>query len=683
MASGGRITLDIPSADTVQDLGRAVCHIKRNWSDDWQLAPALRPQQAAMHAASMGAASAVFRRGYGRGKLPAETAVTTRKPVDLRRWWVRIQVLPGGATDARLQTIWIGRIRKPLRAPRGEDSSGNRRGDQQWIAQGPEALLQRVMVTSSRWYGSAGAADEVRWCPSWNRRGPGFRVQGNRSASLGTDGVYLFANDTSTAGTWTYRQILEYLVQYHFPSAINWYLGGQLQHLDDLTTPIAMPPRIDLWSLLRQLIRPEYGIDFVLQPVDDGWSLFVFALLPETVSFAYNGTTYSCPTNDSQFDLQIASRPDITTTIERSDDALYDTIRLMGARSKVQLSALCDGSAGDKLWTAALESSYENVDSLSTDDLCAIEQDELRTHPQFDSVFRMFGVAAGKTLKDLAAEPHFGSDGSLTDWEGASQRGVRATLPHLLTRDGYSYVTGAAVDNNPTGVEGDYQKCVGICYDDIAGKYVRVDRLQDIDPTLPNAPASALQTEWGLMFNAKPNHLLAKDQMGLSGSIRSQYNPSRFLNYTKMYLLFAVEANHRPMLEASLGSQYQYGDGAVLDIIHEDIQWHGIAPESVIAIDDDGTLVQAPATFGITLRNDLDELARRMPGAIARYLRSRRRVTIKRRGLFVYGSMIGFILNTVVSDGDDEDNIGSPITSVSWTFGRDRTTTIATGHAQR
>jgi hypothetical protein len=196
--------------------------------------------------------------------------------------------------------------------------------------------------------------------------------------------------------------------------------------------------------------------------------------------------------------------------------------------------------------------------------------------------------------------------------------------------------------------------------------------------TLQNMGVRVLDTEWGVMIEATPNHMLAKSHW--SGAADSEFDPGTDgIDYEDLLVTICWEGDYRLGLSYDVPSSYAAGDGSELVIEVPGAEYWHLAPRTVLGADGAGALRYSPAT-SVCLRNDLARLQAIMAGAISRYAQDRLLARVTYRRLEAWGEQLGAILG-LIDEGGDMSYVGAPITSVGWNFDA-RTTSIRTGYAQ-
>lgn len=655
--------------------------IKQSWSDDWQYTSELEAITAERHTASVGLSRAHFRRRYGSTMIPGETSFTQRIPLNLRNYWIRISLFGNQGTDV----IWQGRIMKEVRAIMG--SGGNQRtGNQEWIAYGGETILAGLDFYESYWYGTGGAADRLGWLPSFNRKSARGEVLGNRSIITGSDGTHLFGDPIiDSLSKWTHRQIIDYLIQHYINQSggPTWTLGGELDYLDTLLTFVPMPQTTNILALLRTLIPTRYALDFEIEPSANGFLIWVFS----TVANDYSIGSHTLPRNPNITRIDASTAIDLTCTLEVSNSEAYDKIRLIGERIKVQGTLTFAASQLVKGWTAQQETDYETVPDNAN--LSAELQDRIRADDRFRDVFCTYRAKDAFDWASLGI-PNLNLDTSFINLLPQTQSSLRQTLRHLLTREGWDYTTATPVDNNPANSDADLTPPFVLVKDEFTGHLIHVDRMSAVAGAgLPSASIAVLENDWGVRLRIEPNHTFARNQMTLSGNVKSQYDPSAAVDYTTARVTIAVESDHRIDFGADVPDNLAGGDDKTKVIYIPGVEFWYLCPNTVMGVTDGkpGDPVQLPIGTelyshqdGITLRDDSDELARQMPGAIARYIADRVKATVEIRNLQPWANLLGTILEAV-EDAGDQQGVNAPITSIRWNFDTSRSTTISTGQA--
>jgi hypothetical protein len=330
-----------------------VVQIKPTWVSYWMSTGQLIATDLSTASAGQDLSRLVFHRRYGYVRDTYQPAFTSRFPLDLTDWWVRVQVPVAGAPD--MQTVWLGRIS-------GDDttmyaSSAVPAGVQQWVAYGPGQILRKRAVGKS-YHDRDGVAQDIGWVPPLND--PTGSELGNRSDNQ-IDGSFLYGGEM----VWNYYQYVKYLiVRFLDESATGgpeWTLAGQAQALYFLQDPIRWGTTQTVYQMLRRLIPLNRGLDYTIRTIgsrtpsqgpnipEAGFEIFVYATQKDSVTFA----GFTLPANPLIIPLDAGTATDLSPppNVVTSYDRKYKRIRALGKRIVVCCS-LWAAKAPDKAQVA-------------------------------------------------------------------------------------------------------------------------------------------------------------------------------------------------------------------------------------------------------------------------------------------------------------------------------------------
>ena len=652
-------------------------YVRENWTDAWIPLPEARLISASLASAAHGDAKLSFLTEYGATSEQWETTYAVRGARDLRGWWVRVDLVgPQGAV-----TEWVGKVFGETRVIEG--ASVTRSGRQTWSAEGALTLLDRVEIFRSWLMGSSDEPIELDWMPSVNRFDEQGTVIGNRSEVVDEDEVYLYG----TQGIWTHRQYVDYVLKKYAeePDGPTWTLTGQTEILDALETVIELEPVERLGDLLRKLISPRYGVDFVVRNVEGeetaGFELEVFALLGEEISFA--GQTLPRNPRTTRYQPGVY-KWQTKTEVERSDLERYHTLRIVGKRTVICCSLLgedCELAGAGPItatWEPALQTEYEAAGGPGAG-YTPEEHDKIRTAPRFEGVFLEWATPQpwenrdGIEIRCVGGSKPTGE----VDLSAASppyQNVFAATLPWTPLRKAMDYSVEPATESVPAGRHSEFLAPM-VFVSNLPGTltdpmYARSDSV--------GIGVAPLETDFGLKLHCAPNHLVAKDVASLT-------QPSAVAPFFRpgwMAITFAFECDQRPIARVHDDSDEEdYPMRGIKTIYLEEFEHWILAPNTVVGIDSNCQL-QRSGSLARVLRDDHEMVAAVMAGAISRYQKPRARARITAEGLIPWGGFLGSILSAIEEAGDTQE-IQAPFTSIAWSAddGGTQTTVIETGFA--
>jgi len=683
----------------------AVLELKENWEDGWEFYPEAELVSGESHTGSLGGARVQFTIQYGPQVRLAgvHTDYVDVEPYDLRRWWVRVSLLVASDTP---QTIFVGRIESQLREIGGvevENDSGARKstGRQTWVALGPLRILEKIDVSTTHGVGYASALVEIGWLMGFNRPGViAETLRGNRSA-IKYEGSYVFG-DTAL---WSHRDMIEYTLRRKVqtedangePNGPIWTLGGDTQLVEELKMRVPLARAVKAGQLLRRLIPTEFGLDFVIKPVEEesggerqtlGFEVEVFAMVGGHVPIGYD--QYSYRPNRNIVKLDVSSSPHLTCTVEETVGQLYDALRVEGDRIIVCLSG---GDEAENwmggIWAEALETVYKGGTGTPADE--PEKHDAARADDRFRNVYAAFAIALAQwNAQGGQANPKIELDGTITISSATPwQTYERKTLKELPLLEGVRYHTDPPTYEYASETWPGWRPPLAVVYEADLGRYVPVDVLNMADEKFPGISVEGLGNDWGVRLRCSPNHVLARNHW--SGAAPSGTDPETAgVDYAKLAATFAIRSDHRLALGVTLPSQLRSGSGLTKVISKPEATFAWLAAHTIVGVNEsDGSLLYSPdgsSGGGVIVRDDRQLVARALAGGIARFFRERVRATITQRFLAGWQALLGAMLSSIeILESQDgqiirRHSINAPITSVYWDF-VNRTTRIGTGQA--
>lgn len=647
------VTLVGAAGSEVGRVSPALVEIKPTWGASWGLATDLVLQSASLNAGSREPGQATILKRYGAVKTPFDGGVGTYAPDDLARWWVRV-VIDG-------VVVWVGRVLGETRTIYG--SAPTPGGRQLFTAYDGVKLLDQIAVDTMLWL-EDGVERRLGWRLPFNRRDVTLQTVGNRSSST-SGGSFVFGGEE----LWTFRQAAEYLLFRFADDSANggpaWGLSGQLDAIDELVDAVDVGPGDTVLTVLRRLLRPEWGLDFAVVPIDDGFVVNVFTLADFDTTFA--GVTI--PANPASVDLFASQTVSLTSPqYVRSQQKLYDTIVVRGQRIVVATTLRASDATLVPKWSDELETEYQEAPGtvLAGVGFSGELQDAFRTADRFERVYSAFGAPAGWDLAAAGAAPLFDDLGELTPGAVADfQTATRRTLPRTPLREGVDYSTTPPTDRNPAGVEPEFARPRVWILDDRSGTYVPVES-QDIAVSVP-------QLDWGVLLSARPNHRIAK---GVFAGL-TDYLPE--FDYRTLIATVAFETDQAIEMRIALPAG-STPTGGVLEIPVDDAEAWVLAPNTVIGMSPTGQPVTSGTTARV-LRNDAPRLALAAAGAISRYYVERARGSVEWRGLYAFADLLGVVLG-IIESGATAQPVRGPITSIVWDNGESPRTRLKAGFAR-
>jgi len=660
---------------------RVIVEARDAWWGVWIPSPNLVALRAEIHAGSAGYSTAEIEHLYGTlfeaGEAPT---YATELGADLAGKWVRLRLIvpqtvlsrAGTVTpDVEPVTIWTGYIAKRGETPANVAAEATPRGGDHYTCVGPERILEQCELFTSAWL-IANVVQELDWMPGFNRRSAGGEVFGNRSATK-LNGCYFFGG----TGIWTRRQMLEHVIAYwvQVRSAADaplwpiWHLSGQLEALESLTLPVECHERMTAKDLVDAIVSPRLGLDYIIVPTEDGFSIRVFTTMPADITAA----SYKLPGNRRRFELSLGGMTDVTAEFEDDEAAKYDQITVIGKRLVICLSA-GQGAQNALLpaWSASQETAYNDGAGLGASaDLHAA----FRTSDHFRDVYQRYRLHS-VTWQGGYAYPAVAHDGSIVVAGVGCQTWSRKTLDHIPLQDGYNYTTNPPTWNGVSGVLPEFRPPLVLAEHPTRG-CLPVDLLAAADGG--GATVAALKNEWGLNLRSNPNHLFARNHWGPSRA--DNFNPDvDGYDYEKLSATMAIESDHRVLMSWKLPEAQWSGLGLSRIIEVPEAELHLLAPQTIVGTTAAGARALSPNAL-VILRDDRDVLARVLAGAIGRYLMVRARASLVYDALLPAMAALGAILEWVAPGGVRRE-VNAPLTSIAWDFQR-RQTRVSTGQARR
>ena len=659
---------------------------KQLWGDEWIRDVNMEVQQLSELSGNSGSGSCQLTYRYGAILRQWNDDYATETSLNLQNWWVRVSL----ASEQGVMQQWIGRITTESRNVLGSDDALS--GVQSWIAYAPLTYLRKKYIDTSYWYErneTTGIREEriLGWIPSMNVRDDRGQITGNRS-TVPSGNVYLYGGSwTDGTSNWTRYQYLEYILEKYAneTDGPKWTLSGQTDLLKDMTDFIDFGATQNIASILTMLISHGAGMDFAIEPTDDGFTIRVFSLLPE--EYTYGDVTLEA--NPDELRAQVGTTKDlISTTVVRTNNLKFSKIRVVGERAVICTTIKgadywIDSNNTDLIpkWDADLQTEYEagNGGGYLGD---KVKHDTARQKLKYRDVFQRYGAPESWGY----AMPVMSKDGTLpalTDVTNAPfQKFIRSTLPWIPLRSGFDYSTDPATDYNGANVEPEFlTPLVWLLVKNdpvqVTKPYKRAERL--------GYNIYAPENDWGVFIESDPNHLLALGHTDIEvspspGTVGGTYH-SPIDDYDSLVATIAYESDHRLAIEYNIPDA---DDESVLVIYEPATHLWLLAPYTNVgtwqktgSLDQNTNLTQSGPKWR-ELRNDASRLYPIMAGAIARFYRERARAELTIQGYRPWGGFIGKIFSAVEEDGETQE-IKAPITSVSWSGGR---TIIRTGFAE-
>ncbi len=640
-----------------------VFYTRSSFSLPWQPEPFLEFAGCTISSAGHGESACEVEYSYGNKKWITDTEHTiTRPKINMMNKYFRMDFVSGTVH----RVVFTGIIREDVRTVKGTkeyDGVKTELGRQHFVAYGPESMLEKHDISSSYWL-SGGQRTQVEWIPAMNLRDSRGRLVGNRTAnyvgysfdaSASLQGGFIPRGSSYHYGgnkLWSHYDYLEYVILNHLPRVCNWYIGGQANLLKKLYSSIEFEEVESARKKLGKLIPLNYGIDYHLFPVDDGYVIHVYSRNPYDIYFGVWNTGQAWDTgnflhgNPDHLIVKTTSEVGLIYNIlvEKTQHFRYSGVRLIGKRSLI-----CASPAMLPQWTEELQDAY--LQGTGEEGDTADKHDAVRKQDRFDHVFQRFAAEAGWTLSRQAA--------------------VRETMDWLPLREGYDYSAGPPINNNPAGIVPGYMRATAWIKHPGLNVYVPVAKGLNAEAT--GANISALDNDWGLLIEPSINHIYGANHVGTDLTTYPSNKTPQF-DYETLVATIAFKGDTRLQLQYLSSG----GDGSVKEVYDRTAEVWYLAPNTIVGIAEDGSLLDSGSNWRV-LRDDTEFLSLKMCGLIATYLTDRARAIISAQHLYAASYYIGKML-IVIDGSSDIQTVQSPITNVQFT--RDGRTIFRSGYAQ-
>ena len=298
---------------------------RARWFEEWEEVPYLYANWA-HNGTGIDPSQAELVWKFGEGMQPDKTSYEAYEKQDLLNHYIKIEIEQDEGEDALL---WYGYLTEEATDRGGAFLREDARvlmGEQAFLVEGLECLLRRSILETSvvQPYdgGPAGIEKVVRRALRFNDPHQ-FGNWGNRTAAVGSEEAYLFSGDLQGATSWTSLQIIEYLLAYHSPRAIDeeiyvtWKLSDDANDMiPDWDQPVVEAHGRSLWSIITQLCDPRRLLSCrVLVNDEDEIELDVFSFNAEEIELPSGGVQAANPNTreldfDRAVDVQVANLRD-------------------------------------------------------------------------------------------------------------------------------------------------------------------------------------------------------------------------------------------------------------------------------------------------------------------------------------------------------------------------------------
>lgn len=345
-------TINFNTATRLSPASTAFVYTRETWAGEWVERPEIHAEQCAWTIAPE-VATATLRRPFGRVLLPGGTAAADRTRIDLRGHFVRIDWETG---DTVAPAQWLGYVESPVDEPFGNASGSTPlSGEQLFFCYGLEKSLMAAPIRDTVWRDNAGAGVVRGGTPI------GFNAGGrpNRSAAMHS-GSYVFEPNEADAESWSSRDIIGYLLNWHLPTnsggvaVLPWALTNAAI-VPDWDAPVVDADGADIYSILSTLLSYRMLLSWTVAWNTTNLLIVPFSLTPtaitlESVTFPANAVTHSI-----LFDADPLSRG----AISEDGTERVDQVIVRGAR-RVSVCTL-DVASGNLPadWTEADRDAYD------------------------------------------------------------------------------------------------------------------------------------------------------------------------------------------------------------------------------------------------------------------------------------------------------------------------------------
>ena len=645
---------------TVLGKERTVVYVKKTWEGSWEIAKYIEALTANETVApGMDSASLLYH--YGSIKREDSTSsFSSESPKDYMDYYVKFSVAKGDSDYSDPATWWVGKINDIDYSLDGT-ASGSVSGVQNMRALGLGHMLDRKPIEGA-FCKKVDAKIEIDWSPTFNKNtGYGSNVFGNRSATVGPDDVFLFGDDWDTNTEWTYKDILDYILEYYQPGGPTFVLGGQLDPLSD-AKGVVWCEGMTVWQILNQLINYSRGLTFKIETTGEGdVTINVVSIVGEPISVG----DYTFPANPSINTLQASS--EIWTSgafLRKSTAKKYNKIVVSGKRVVSCFTLSVAEENIETGWTTDEEVAYD------------AENDDERETDKHERVYNRFRVPkdwdwkAGDGFgdKQTVCSPTVKKDGTLDKETNADE--------YMFDRKFLSWIPFEKPVNGTDGTkEPEYlEPCVWVenpMFDGLATvqwRYVQVDKWK-----FPIG-VRMLDRELGFQMSGQYKHMLALNSFDNEAAPASSFIP--MFDYNDLIATVAVETSQRLQVIEEIKDNDTAEEDRVLAITDMSAElWYVVKGTRKPTADDR----MEKTTEGEAVRDDSPRLRKIAAFAKAWYALPRAGVSYSERVL-AYVGFAGKYLATIKSDTQEEP-VNTIISAVSWDF-RSGTSTVYTSYME-
>lgn len=569
---------------------RVKVSVKKEWSgsgDDakWQEAQYLEALSAS-NAVAPSMPTARFRWRSGDIMREGKTQYVAEPPVDLRDWFVKIELLgrpsQGSRPPTRTGVLWMGRFVDQDLQLGGDGGNGNSGpGDQDLTAFGLAYELDRSVINSAVVTNDEMTADYVNKPLTFNEDYvEGFHEVGNRSAtevrvdeSEPARQGFVFANtrdasDNTKGHAWSLKNVIEYLLKFQggviptgesgedgsTPTKPMFTLEGDdqlLKALDLLVFPNVRVDGLSVFTVLNELLDRRRGLGWCVRiDSQEKLTVHVFTTIGEAV--VVGDALLPANSEASKVDLSNLGHLIRSQQFSLTAGQRYDRIVVTGEPLLVCFSLSFPDKTLRKGWYSNDETNYRLA--LGSD-ASPINNEMERADDRFREVYARFLLPAdwdGKAGDGEGGDKYpvnigFNDDGSLA----VGTTGSNVPTPKMRVWGRTFLRTIPLRVRNPTADdrEPEYRPLMALVWKDPIGTgnlqkpgrffYADLGSLAGEE----SANVRPLDRDGGAEVRFSPNHLLAKNHFVIANAGPTLATP--LYDYEKMILTVAMRTDER------------------------------------------------------------------------------------------------------------------------------------------
>lgn len=363
---------------TIREKATVQVWTRPSWDDPWTLQPSLLVQTLQLSVASV--PQATFRHHYG--YILTDAGENYVAPLDLTNQWVKVEVVPPGATTYDEYVMWYGVLTTERRSHFGARSpNGQPAGDTEWTAYGVEYLLTRMQITRSYLWDVPDDDYKIINRPldfngfKTDRNGTRF-AQPNKQPGADT---YYFAADLSgnngfTPEMWTAKSIVNYVISRLYRNTLepnlSWSDPGvspslvlEIDSALDYTPDLVRTQGQTFFDILQQLFSYKRGLTWWIQStgaIELGFSIKVASISAGDLDLTDFDRTIVANSNCVALDLYDSR--DVLAAIEvRDQSTRYKEVVVTGGRQGAVFTVGIDTDEVVEDWTSADRQEYNRA----------------------------------------------------------------------------------------------------------------------------------------------------------------------------------------------------------------------------------------------------------------------------------------------------------------------------------